>query len=45
MADFKYQKPFPILKDDTEYRLLTSEFVSELECNGRILLKIAPEGL
>jgi fumarate hydratase, class I len=45
MADFKYQKPFPILKDDTEYRLLTKDFVSEVECDGRKLLKVAPEGL
>ncbi|SHE79730.1 fumarase, class I, homodimeric [Mariniphaga anaerophila] len=45
MADFIYQKPFPILKDDTEYRLLTKDFVSVVECDGRKLLKVAPEGL
>ncbi len=45
MADFKYQKPFPILKDDTEYRLLTKDYVSFVECDGRKLLKVAPEGL
>ena len=45
MTDFKYQKPFPILKDETQYRLLTNEFVSEEEYAGRKLLKIAPEGL
>src|SRR5690554_558619 len=45
MTDFKYQKPFPVLKDETQYRLLTSEFVSELECDGRKLLKVSPEGL
>ncbi len=45
MADFNYQKPFPVLKDDTRYRLLTNDFVSEVYCDGRKLLKIAPEGL
>ena len=45
MADFKYQKPFPILKDDTNYRLITNEFVSTIEVDGRKLLKVAPEGL
>ncbi|HZH71293.1 MAG TPA: fumarate hydratase [Mariniphaga sp.] len=45
MADFNYQKPFPILKDDTNYRLLTKDFISVTECDGRKILKIAPEGL
>ncbi len=45
MTDFKYQKPFPILKDTTKYRLLTKEFVSSIEVEGRKILKVAPEGL
>lgn len=45
MADFKYQKPFPILKDDTAYRLLTRDFVSVAECDGRRILKVVPEGI
>ncbi len=45
MAEFIYQKPFPLLKDETKYRLLTREFVSEVLCDGRKLLKVAPEGL
>ena len=45
MADFKYQKPFPILKDTTNYRLLTSDHVSTVEVDGRKFLKVAPEGL
>src|SRR5690606_37429010 len=45
MADFNYQKTFPILKDDTNYRLLTKDFISVTECDGRKKLKIAPEGL
>lgn len=45
MAEFKYQKPFPILKDDTEYRLLTKDFVSTAEFEGKKILKVEPEGL
>jgi len=45
MADFKYQKPYPILKDDTKYRLITKEFVSTIEVDGRNILKVDPEGL
>ncbi len=42
---FKYQKPFPILKDETNYRLLTKDFVSTVNIEGREILKIEPEGL
>lgn len=45
MADFKYQKPFPILKDTTEYRLLTKDYVSTIKVDGRKILKIDPKGL
>lgn len=45
MTDFKYQKPYPILKDDTNYRLITKEFVSTIEVDGRELLKVDSEGL
>ena len=45
MTDFKYQKPFPILKDDTEYRLITNEFVSTIQFDGRKILKVDPAGL
>ncbi len=45
MADFKYQKPFPIKKDTTSYKLLTREFVSTIEIEGRQVLKIDPKGL
>lgn len=45
MADFNYQKPFPILKDTTPYRLLTKDFVSTIEVDSRKILKVAPEGL
>lgn len=45
MADFRYQKPFPVTKDLTPYKLLTTEFVSTVETDGRKILKVAPEGL
>jgi len=45
MSEFKYQKPFPITKDTTEYRLLTKDYVSTVDFDGRKVLKVDPEGL
>lgn len=45
MAEFKYQEPFPIQKDNTEYRLLTKDYVKTIEVEGRKILKIQKEGL
>lgn len=45
MADFKYQKPFPIKKDTTEYKLISKDFVSSIEIDGRKILKVDPKGL
>jgi fumarate hydratase class I len=45
MAEFKYQKPFPIQKDDTKYKLLTKDYVSISELDGRKILKVDPKGL
>jgi fumarate hydratase class I len=45
MAQFVYQDPFPLSKDETQYRLLTKDFVSEAAFDGTTLLKVAPEGL
>ncbi|MEQ9825122.1 MAG: fumarate hydratase [Puniceicoccaceae bacterium] len=42
---FKYQDPFPLLKDDTDYRLLTDEYVSTAEFEGKEILKVQPEAL
>jgi fumarate hydratase class I len=44
-VEFTYQKPFPLGKDSTSYRLLTKEFVSESEFEEKRILKVAPEGL
>ena len=45
MAEFIYQEPFPLSEDTTEYRLLTKDYVETVECDGRRILKVAPEGL
>lgn len=42
---FKYQEPFPLGPDTTEYYLLTKEHVSVSEFEGQPMLKIAKEGL
>ncbi len=45
MADFFYQKPFPLKKDPTEYKLLTKDFVSTVRVDGREILKVDPKAL
>ncbi len=45
MSEFKYQDPFPLGKDTTEYRLLTKDYVSTAEFDGKQILKVDPEGL
>ncbi len=45
MSKFIYQEPFPIEKDDTEYRLITKDYVSTVEVNGRKILNIDPKAL
>lgn len=45
MAEFIYQKPFPILKDDTEYRKITSEYVRVEKYGDREILHVDPKGL
>ena len=42
---FEYQKMFPLGKDDTKYRLLTKEYVSTVEFEGKKILKVDPKGL
>ncbi len=45
MAEFKYQTPFPLGEDKTEYRLLTKDHVKVVEVDGRKILKVDKEGL
>lgn len=42
---FRYQEPFPMGKDTTEYYLLSKEGVSVSEFEGKEILKVAPEAL
>ncbi|WAC21880.1 fumarate hydratase [Luteolibacter sp. SL250] len=42
---FFYQDPFPLGPDTTEYELLTTDFVSTAEFNGKTILKIDPQAL
>ena len=42
---FKYQEPFPLGKDTTEYYLLTKYGVSVETCHGKEVLVVEPEAL
>jgi fumarate hydratase class I len=45
MTEFIYQEMFPLGSDQTEYRMLTSEFVSVASFEDQNIVKVAPEGL
>ncbi|WP_075602781.1 fumarate hydratase [Saccharicrinis aurantiacus] len=45
MSQFIYQKPFPLSEDNTEYRLISKDYVSTIEIDGRKILKVDPKGL
>jgi fumarate hydratase class I len=45
MPEFIYEKPFQIEKDSTNYRLLTKDFVTTIEIDGKKILKVDPKGL
>ena len=42
---FFYQNPFPLAKDDTEYYLLSSDYVSVANFDGEEVLKVDPKAL
>lgn len=42
---FKYQETFPLGKDNTEYYLLSKDFVSTTNFDGQEVLKVEPEAL
>ena len=42
---FYYQNPFPLTHEDTEYYLLTSDYVSVTEFQGQEMLKVDPQAL
>ena len=43
--DFLYQDPYPILKDDTQYRKITSDYVKVEQLGDREILTVDPKGL
>ena len=45
MADFNYQKAFPLNEDNTEYKKISSEYVSTVKFEGEEILKIEPKAL
>jgi fumarate hydratase class I len=45
MAEFIYQKPFPLKKDPTPYKLISTDYVSTIEVDGRKILKVDPKAL
>ncbi|MDX2362418.1 MAG: fumarate hydratase [Crocinitomicaceae bacterium] len=45
MSEFNYQEPYPIAEDKTEYRKISSDFVSVEKFGDREILKVDPKGL
>lgn len=45
MADFFYQDPYPIQKDTTEYRKISSDYVEVVKAGDREILNVKPEAL
>ena len=45
MTEFVYEDMFPLAEDDTEYRLLTTDFVSTGLFEDQPILKVDPQGL
>ena len=43
--EFSYQEPFPILKDDTQYKKLSSEYVKVEKLGDREILTVDPKAL
>lgn len=43
--EFKYQEPFPLGEDKTEYYLLTKDYVSVSAFDGKPIVKVESEGL
>jgi len=44
-GEFRYQELFPAGDDSTEYRLVTKDYVSTGQFEGREITKIDPEAL
>jgi fumarate hydratase class I len=45
MPEFIYEKPFQLQKDTTNYRLLSKEYTSIIDVDGKKILRLDPKGL
>ncbi|MGE0562399.1 MAG: fumarate hydratase [Flavobacteriales bacterium] len=45
MLTFNYQDPYPLSKDKTGYKLISKDYVSVLEIDGRKILKVDPRAI
>lgn len=45
MPEFIYSDPYPISKDKTTYKLISTEHISTVEVDGRKILKVNPKAL
>ncbi len=45
MSEFKYEDIFQSSKDDTQYRLISKDYVKVVEFDGRKILKVDPKGI
>ena len=45
MTTFRYQDPFPLAADKTEYKFLTDRYVQTVDIAGEQFLRVDPEGL
>ena len=45
MAEFTYQNPYTILRDTTEYRKISSEYIKVEKCGDREILTVDPKAL
>jgi len=45
MPDFFYQEQFPILRDTTQYKKISGDFVRTVQLGNREVLEVAPEAI
>lgn len=45
MAEFFYTDPYPLSKDNTKYKLISTDYISTVEIEGRKILKVNPKAL
>src|SRR5689334_7390719 len=45
MSPFAYEPTFQVNHDDTQYRLLTKDFVSQINVDGQTMVKVDPAAL